>query len=91
MSAKLQRAKLEADFNDLMKSAPVSVKQTIQSELDSTSGDTGDLDIEDEHLILDDYASDDGKKDEDSDDEEKEEEVVHCTKVNYPYLYETQM
>lgn len=76
-----QRAQLEEEFNDLMKSVPVTMKDSFHSVLDSQACADLDADTEDENLILADYYSDDNKAAGNSDSENEEEGIVHCTKV----------
>lgn len=64
-----------------MKSAPITMKDSLHYELDSQAGACLDADTEDENLIPADYDSDDNKAAGNSDSENEEEEVVHCTKV----------
>ncbi|XP_052794616.1 ATP-dependent DNA helicase DDX11-like [Mya arenaria] len=79
---KRKRAKLEEEFDSLMKGASPEVKQSLNSELAENLSGEGDLDDGDEALIVADYASDEEAKTEGSDDE-GDQETVHCTKVYF--------
>ena len=75
----IQRAKLEDEFDDLIKGASADIQDAYKSELEQHDLVDSGLDVEDEKLILADYNSDDNNND--SDNEEVEESPDHCTKV----------
>ncbi|KAK6172332.1 hypothetical protein SNE40_016013 [Patella caerulea] len=81
---KRKRVKMEDDFDDLMKDASGDIKAAFEAELEALKKEcnlSGDANLEDAHLMLDDYCSDDeteGRKKEESLDEED-----HITKIYF--------
>ncbi|XP_053400123.1 ATP-dependent DNA helicase DDX11-like isoform X2 [Mercenaria mercenaria] len=79
---KRKRVQLEEDFDDLMKTASSEIKDAFKMEMEKRVEEAGDINEDDENLILDEYNSDDGGDDKKSDDEDDDDEV-HCTKIYF--------
>ncbi|XP_060086136.1 ATP-dependent DNA helicase DDX11-like [Ylistrum balloti] len=78
-----KRKKIEDEFDNLIKGASREIQEAYNSEIDKGISDVmedGNVDGQDEDLIVQDYKSDDERNDEKSDDEEEE---CHITKIYY--------